>query len=75
MAPYQTGTCESMIFLFPWWDMLVFMEGISLACNQSRMIWPILESIEDAEIQPTNGTHPGRLTWNLQITYLERKMI
>ena len=26
--------------------------------------------------QETNGTlHPGRLTWNLQISYLERKMI
>ena len=27
------------------------------------------------ETSPSLGLHPGRLTWNLQITHLERKMI
>ena len=38
--------------------------------------------LEPKDVQKTQvvtgivgGVHPGRLTWNLQITHLERKMI
>ena len=30
---------------------------------------------QDSTLQPSSSIHPGRLTWNLQITLCERKMI
>jgi len=32
-------------------------------------------ALEFLEISPNLGLHPGKLTWNLQITHLERNMI
>ena len=32
-------------------------------------------ALQCLEISPNLGLHPGKLTWNLQITHLERNMI
>ena len=52
-----------------------------LADRRMNLIWilvrlgvPKLDLCAD-DLQIQYSLHPGRLTWNLQITYLERKMI
>ena len=37
--------------------------------------WRVLKSTNAQSSQRSISLHPGRLTWNLQITHLERKMI
>ena len=54
-----------------WANLKPFM-GPQIGCNSVRQTNDVFSAIV---ISKRSRLHPGRLTWNLQITHLERKMI
>ena len=55
-------------FLGKWYEIVIFDSGV--ICNPMK--WSDFSFFCGINVW---YTHPGRLTWNLQITHLERKMI
>ena len=49
-----------------WWRAKAHGRNEGIGCNKSK---------QSCESRGRKLLHPGRLTWNLQITHLERKMI